>query len=204
MRGHALAVDDVRLATETDAAEVGRIFAAGFADDPVLTWVFRAPGQQAKLTAFFAFLATEVFVPLGATYLLAGSCAAWTPPGSPEWSPELTERFGRRMSETATPGDIDRLGRLDTVQQSHHPSEAHWYLSVIATLPAARGQGQGTALLEHTIRRVDGDGLPAYLESTNPRNLTLYERHGFVVRERVDLDDGGPVLTAMGREAHRH
>jgi len=45
---------------------------------------------------------------------------------------------------------------------------------------------------------VDADRLPAYLESTNPRNRTLYERHGFEVVEELSVP-GGPVLMAMWR-----
>jgi hypothetical protein len=63
---------EVRIAGDADAQEVGRVVAAGFCHDPVLTWVFREPDRTAKLTDFFAFLAREALVPLGATYVLPG------------------------------------------------------------------------------------------------------------------------------------
>ena len=47
---------------------------------------------------------------------------------------------------------------------------------------------------------MDADGAPAYLESTNPRNVSLYERHGFVATGSIELP-GGPPLTAMLRPA---
>lgn len=43
------------------------------------------------------------------------------------------------------------------------------------------------------------DHSPAYLESTNPRNVSLYERHGFAVTGSIDLP-GGPSLSAMWRD----
>lgn len=69
------------------------MLADGFGADPVLSWVFDDPGRAEKLGRFFGFLAVEVLVPLGATYVLPGSCACWTPPGVPEWPSERNERF---------------------------------------------------------------------------------------------------------------
>ena len=45
---------------------------------------------------------------------------------------------------------------------------------------------------------VDRDGLPAYLESSNPANISLYERHGFEVMGRIRVADS-PVMTPMLR-----
>jgi ribosomal protein S18 acetylase RimI-like enzyme len=191
-----------RIATDADAAEVGRILAAGFAEDPVLTWVFQEPGRASKLACFFQFLAREALVPLGATYLLPGSCTAWTPPGTPPWPPDRVERFGAELGELCTPGDLARLDVLDTATQEQHPSEPLWYLGVIATVPSSQGKGLGGALLEQSLAVVDRANQPAYLESTNPRNISLYQRHGFETIGLIELPDG-PSLTKMWRAAQR-
>jgi len=191
-----------RIAAEADAAEVGRILAAGFADDPVLTWVFEEPGRAAKLAGFFEFLAREALVPLGATYLLPGSCAAWTPPDTPPWPPERGERFGAALGEMCTPHDLARLDVLDTAMQEHHPSEPLWYLGAIATIPSSQGKGLGGALLDQSLAVVDRANLPAYLESSNPRNISLYQRHGFATIGLIDLPNG-PALTKMWREPRK-
>jgi hypothetical protein len=49
---------------------------------------------------------------------------------------------------------------------------------------------------------VDETGLPAYLESSNPRNIPLYERFGF---ELLGVIQGGdfPPITPMLRSAMR-
>jgi ribosomal protein S18 acetylase RimI-like enzyme len=185
----------VRVAGATDAPEVGRILAAGFVDDPVLTWVFGESDRGAKLAVFFDFLAREALVPLGATYLLPGSCAAWTTPDPPPWPNERSKRFSAVLRAVCTPGDLQRLDAFDGAVQAHHPDSPVWYLGVIATVPDARGQGLGTALLKQSLTDVDSSGLPAHLESTNPRNISLYQRHGFIVMGRIELPDG-PVLWA--------
>jgi GNAT superfamily N-acetyltransferase len=192
----------VRLATDSDAVEVGRILAVGFAEDPVLTWVFHEPDRQAKLACFFDFLAREALVPLGATYVLPGSCAAWTPPDPEPWPAERSERFAAALNAVCSADDLERLRVLDTAMQEHHPAERLWYLGVIGTVPEAQGQGRGTALLQHSLATVDDSALPGYLESTNPRNVTLYQRHGFEIVGFIPLPDG-PDLTKMWRPARR-
>lgn len=193
----------IRIASQEDAGEVGRVLADGFSDDPVMTWVFDEPGRDRSLRAFFGFLAEEVLVPLGATYVLPGSCACWTPPGTPEWPDERGQRFGELLGRTCSAAEMARLGALDAAMQANHPEDEIWYLGAIATMPASRSRGQGTALLAESLRRVDADGTPAYLESTNPRNVPLYERHGFRATGTIELPDGPP-MTAMWREPASH
>lgn len=172
----------MRVAVAEDAAEVAAILAAGFHDDPVLSWVFAAEQRMEKLLTFFSFLAREALVPLGAAYLVDRAVACWTPPAPPPWPGERGERFGATLRQSCPADDLERLRLLDEAMQAHHPSEPHWYLGLIAAHPQAQGRGLGSALLSHTLReRVDGDGLPAYLEATSQRNAMLYERHGFRV-----------------------
>jgi GNAT superfamily N-acetyltransferase len=61
----------------------------------------------------------------------------------------------------------------------YRPQEPHWYLPFIGVEPSRQGRGLGGALLRSALARVDSEGLPAYLESTNPRYRPLHERHGF-------------------------
>jgi len=176
------------------------VLTAGFLEDPVLTWIFTEPWRGTKLQAFFDFLAREALVPLGGTYVVGGGCACWTPPDSPEWPPERGERMAALAEQHFTVEDRARMTELSELMRAHHPDESHWYLGLVAVEPARQGRGLGAALLEASLARVDADGLPAYLESTNPRNRTLYERHGFEAVEEIG-PAGGPILTAMWRAA---
>ena len=47
-------------------------------------------------------------------------------------------------------------------------------------------------LLAATLERVDAEGAPAYLESSNPINTPRYERLGFSVCGRVRAARGRP------------
>jgi GNAT superfamily N-acetyltransferase len=88
------------------------------------------------------------------------------------------------------------MGQLAT----YHPSEPHWYLPMIGVDPTRHGQGYGAALMTYALERCDRAHAPAYLESTNPRNTSLYLRHGFRALGRVQVG-GSPPLTPMLRPA---
>jgi GNAT superfamily N-acetyltransferase len=62
---------------------------------------------------------------------------------------------------------------------SHRPSEPYWWLPFIGVDPLHRHKGFGSALLRHALVRCDRDHMPAHLETGNPANVPLYERHGF-------------------------
>ena len=86
--------------------------------------------------------------------------------------------------------------------ESHHPSEPHWYLPLIGIDPKHQGKGLGGALLAHVTEICDRDGVPAYLESSNPRNITLYERHGFEITGQIQ-HGSSPTIVPMLRQPRR-
>lgn len=79
-----------------------------------------------------------------------------------------------------------------------HPHEPHWHLAVIGVDPAHQGQGIGAALLSYALRQIDEQGVPAYVESSNPANISRYRRHGFEVIRAIRVG-GSPVVTPMLR-----
>jgi ribosomal protein S18 acetylase RimI-like enzyme len=162
-------------------------------------WVFDADRRVEKLERMFRFVLHEATIGLGATYLAAGSCACWTPPGAPEWPEDRGARFLTMMNDGCDADEVARLLTMNHVMEEHHPTEDHWYLGMIATEPEARGRGIGGSLMREALTVVDAAHLPAYLESTNPRNISLYVRHGFRVTGELKIPDG-PSMTAMWRD----
>jgi ribosomal protein S18 acetylase RimI-like enzyme len=68
---------------------------------------------------------------------------------------------------------------------------------MIGVDPVRQGRGLGSALLKHGLGQCDAQGLPAYLESSNPKNVPLYERHGFEVMGLIQPADFPPLYPML-------
>ena len=59
--------------------------------------------------------------------------------------------------------------------------------------PLNHGRGLGSNILKKNLERIDKEGVVAYLESSNPKNINLYERHGFEIMGKVQEGDSPPI-----------
>ncbi|HEX8874831.1 MAG TPA: N-acetyltransferase [Nitrosospira sp.] len=96
-----------------------------------------------------------------------------------------------------------RLIRGFKVMESHHPVDPHYYLYMLGVHPNYQSQGLGSALLHTMLECCDHEQMPAYLEASNPRNISLYRSHGFRLMREFQFGPGGPLLGAMWREPRR-
>jgi ribosomal protein S18 acetylase RimI-like enzyme len=83
--------------------------------------------------------------------------------------------------------------------EKFHPDEPCWHLAFLAVDPAQQGKGLGSRILEHSLEACDKDRKIAYLESTNPANLSLYKRHGFELVGEMQ-SGSSPLMFPMMRE----
>jgi len=123
--------------------------------------------------------------------------ALWLPPGVQPDEEALAGLIQRSVSEHKLEevlGVFEQMGR-------YHPSEPHWYLPLIGVDPAQQGRGYGSALMEHALIRCDRDQKLAYLESSNPKNISLHERHGFELLGTIQVG-GSPPICPMRRKPH--
>ena len=90
--------------------------------------------------------------------------------------------------------------KLLTAMEKAHPTGPHYYLEFLGTRRDEQGRGVGTATMQPMLERCDTEGVPAYLESSNPRNVPFYARHGFRETGVVEAPGGGPTLITMWRE----
>jgi ribosomal protein S18 acetylase RimI-like enzyme len=79
----------------------------------------------------------------------------------------------------------------------YHPREPHWYLPLIDVDPFQQGKGYDSALLQHALLPCDRDYTLAYLESSNPKNIPLYERHGFALLGIVQVGTSPPIFPML-------
>ncbi len=83
-----------------------------------------------------------------------------------------------------------RLDAYHDAVQGAVPETPHWYLGVVATHPAHAGRRLGRLAIAAGLAQAARDGLPAYLETTNPGNVEIYRRSGWEVTRAIDF---GPV-----------
>ena len=150
-----------------------------FAADPVERWLY--PEAHRYLRHFPAFLAAfggKAFAQQTVWRLgeFAG-VALWLPPRF-----DLDgDAIAAVLAETVAPEQHEDTFAVLAQMDDAHPSFPCWYLPWFGVDPAVQGRGLGGRLMQHCLRLVDEDHLPAYLDSPNPRNVSFYERHGFVV-----------------------
>ncbi|OCK55535.1 N-acetyltransferase [Bradyrhizobium sp. LMTR 3] len=192
------AAPEVKSAGADNRASAISTIVLGFAADPMARFAWPDPSvylrTMPRMVNAFGGRAFE----LGTAYITEGARAAalWLPPGV---EPDEAE-MDAIMEESLSPEISGDIGAIMKGMAEHHPHEPHWYLPLIAADPKWIGQGLGSLLMKHALRRCDEEGIAAYLESSNPRNISLYERHGFKITGRIQ-SGSSPVVTPMLRPA---
>lgn len=186
----------IRAAGPADEAGVIRVITLAFSADPMVRW---AIPEHATYLAVMPEIA-RAFGGSGFThgtisYAADGAGAAmWLPPGA---EPDV-ERLIALFEQNAPPAIVADLMAVFERMSDYHPQEPHWYLPLIGVDPARHGRGLGSALIRYALQRCDDERRPAYLESSNPRNIPLYERHGFEILGKIQTG-ASPTLTPMLR-----
>jgi ribosomal protein S18 acetylase RimI-like enzyme len=195
----------VRSAHRDEAALLGAVLADAFAEDPVFAWLIppHLRGRERRMRTFFTSMSRGYLRQGKPCYVTADASAAalWSAPGP--WAMTLSQvileaapnglAFGRHLFRA-----------LRTQQQIEHlhagQSAPHWYLAYLGTRRDRQGHGLGTQMLREVLAGPEADGVPAYLESSNERNLSLYERNGFRVVGELQALGHGPTIWRMWRE----
>jgi ribosomal protein S18 acetylase RimI-like enzyme len=168
-----------------------------FAADPVARWSWPDAHQyltgMPQLTRAFGGRAFQ-HQGAHATAAYAGA-ALWLPPGV---TPD-EEALGELVQRTVSASIRDDVFSVFEQMAKYHPTEPHWYLPLIGVDPAHQGKGHGDALLKYALEQCDRDHLPAYLESTNPRNISLYRRHGFESLGTIQVGSSPPLVPMLRR-----
>lgn len=168
-----------------------------FAADPAARWSWpRAEDYLRNMPLLARAFGGKAFG-LGTADAIDGlaGIALWLPPGvksDEEALSALIERTAPASIQSDAAGVFEQMANF-------HPHEPHWYLPLIGVDPARHGQRLGNKLLTHALARCDADRLPAYLESSNPRNLGFYQRHGFEALGKIQVGSS-PMIVPMLRK----
>ena len=167
----------VRTASREDEQLIVSTIVMAFASDPAARWAYPQPDQY--LTYFPRFVRAfggRAFAH-GSAHIAEGGVGAslWLPP---HIEPD-EEELGTLLAETVPSRIREDVFAVFEQMGNFHPQEPHWYLPMIGVDVPFQGRGYGSELLRYALATCDCDRTPAYLESSNPKNVPLYQRHGF-------------------------
>lgn len=195
----------VQTVGEGEAEQAIATLTLAFATDPVIRSFYPEPLEHFEHFPEMMRISVPEAIECGTAFVAEGFRAAmvWFSPARTEEAAAAAERRVGRQSElirtTARPDGNDDLFAVLAEMDKLHPQEPHWYLLGIGVDPHHQNEGLGSVLMEHMLPRCDADGTLAYLESSNPRNVPFYLRHGFEVTHELQIGSS-PTLTLMTRE----
>jgi ribosomal protein S18 acetylase RimI-like enzyme len=186
----------VKTVDASDDARIVDVVVLAFADDPVWRWLWPDAHQYLTSTPpFIRAFGGGAFTNNGAhcTSDYAGA-ALWLAPGVHPDEATLGEIIERTVSASIR----NDLSSIFEQMAKCRTSEPHWYLPFIGVDPASQRNGHGSRLMAYALQQFDRDHMAAYLESTNPRNISFYRRHGFEPVGEIRAGTS-PVITPMLR-----
>jgi GNAT superfamily N-acetyltransferase len=198
VRRPGLSMLTVTAASSDDAAAVVDVVAGAFLHDPTWSWAF--PDPAARRQWWVHCIDNALRFPHAYKTHGFETVSVWIPPLEAEFTHDFEQRIPAVLSELvgARAGEVVEL--LNRFDGAHPRGEPHFYLSLLATADAHRGRGLGLALLGENLARIDAVGIPAYLESSNPKNNPLYQSMGFLPVTSFQAPNNGPTVTGMWRD----
>ena len=185
----------IRTVDQAEETRATSIQLMAFSADPIMRWLWPEPHAYVRhfpgLVRGFGGRAFEKGTAHATEDFHGG--ALWLPPGvGPD--DEALEALVRDTVPEPTRSEVRSI--LEQMSEAH-PHEPHWHLAFIGVDPASHGQGIGAALLRYALEQIDEKKLQAYLESSNPRNIPLYERHDFKVIREIRVENSPPVTPML-------
>lgn len=180
----------VRRAAASDLEAGARVLAAAFAHYPWARWALPSDGYADRLEEVQRLYLAHA-LEHGIVMVDDGvrAIAALLPPDPPA----PPERTRRRVVELHG----SRLAALTGLDLPRPPAGA-WTLETVGVHPAHQGAGLGTALVTAALGAVPPSAGLVALETSDDRNVRLYERLGFASLATTEIGDG-PVVHSMVR-----
>lgn len=193
-----------------DAAALALLDQA-FADDATLAWYLFAerPGYDARrgayLASYQAFHRANQLPTLAAWRAdrLVAVCYFSMP--AQQASAASLLRIGAEIRQHCGDNCLARLDQLLAAFDQHLDQADCARIEFIGTAADLQGQGIGSALLGECLSQLNASGCAKVaLETAAPRNLALYQRHGFVQSGHLQLPGLQLYYLQAGLQADQH
>ena len=174
------------------------VLARAFHSDPPMVYMVSDAVERARLLPPFmkTFVTyTSMFGEPLTTAEKPEAVALWLPLDDFGDTPERDRQAGiDQIPSILGVENFTRIMHVAKMAERFHQRAVpgkHLYLNWLGVEPSRQGQGLGSALIHSMLERADAEGLRCYLETFQPRNVPLYQKHGFkIVAEEVEPNSG--------------
>jgi GNAT superfamily N-acetyltransferase len=194
-----MADDDIayRKLTESDVHATAHVLASAFADNPAYAWMHPRAATRARDLRTFFERNLRWHLPLSLTWVatsgssIVGTSTLEPPGGVPSavrqavahWLVPTVRDQGLRTFLRINAADGEFRKRYHALTQGNR----YYHVHAVAVAPAFQGQGIGSALVATTLHEFERlsaqEPAPALVSTQLERNLPLYQRAGFTLRE---------------------
>lgn len=189
---------EVMLLDRGSLAAAVDVLCHAFADDPLMRYLFAVSTSSYQQSAqeMFRFscevrllLGWSLFGCLDANGRLVGVAGVTLPEETP-WPASLTAVYDE-LKACIGPRTTERIERYAEQAEGRRPAEPHYMLGVLGVHPDAQGAGYGRALVNavQELSEAHPTSTGVWLDTENPRNVSIYERLGYHVLNQVQLDE---------------
>lgn len=187
----------VRRATANDVDVLAKTLGAAFADYPWTTWTVDPQDHLARVQSLQRIYLAELAIPFGEVWTTADfdAVAAFLPPNVPDLRDKTLEQLGELHGAYAS--------RLSDIKLPSSPDAEAWTLATVGVRPGQQGTGKGSKVLRAGLGSIDARGASVHLETSDPRNVQLYQRLGFAIHATTIIPMNGPTVWSMFRPAGR-
>ena len=167
----------------------------GFSTDPFQRWLMPDP------TIYYKNFKKWTINTCKQSFLEEGVYGDENNYGTAVWFPPGFDIDFADVSETYKDIPKDRKAEAFKMFEMMGESRVHdaWYLEYLAVDPSKQGSGLGSLILKESLKVIDELGEAAYLESSNPQNMSLYERFGFRFLKKIQVGSS-PQINTMFRQ----
>ena len=167
----------------------------GFSSDPFQRWLMPDP------TIYYKNFKKWTINTCKQSFLEEGIYGDKNNYGTAVWFPPRYDIDFTNISETFKDIPKDRIEEAFKMFEELGENRLNdaWYLEYLAVDPSKQGSGLGSLILKESLKVIDELGEAAYLESSNPRNMSLYERFGFRFLKKIQVGSS-PQLNTMFRQ----
>lgn len=201
---HVLIGITITRITPDHGPQVRTLIARAFADDPLINWLFpptaTSHDQRLDAIAIFYWPSVESYasartghVALDGDQLIGASL--WGVPNAAR--PALSLPASTTVASLLLGEKLNVLA--SAMKEARATGKLHEgpYLHDLAVDEERRNSGVGAKLLEAGLDEFGAQG--CWLETTNPRNHSFYERSGFITEGSYRFANTGVTMTRMGR-----